>query len=219
MPTTSSRSSTAGWRRASSPTRADVDAHIAAFDLARDHDGRYRVNECYCHDTTWQAALAALVDRSDVVLMDLRGFKARNAGCAHELAVLARADAARARRRSRRCRDRPRRRRPARVSGRSGRPLRLGRHAADRSRASQSGAAAALRAASGPCPGARRRRLTMHGQPPARPRRARCCCSPGIASTCPGGCRRAFPRTRSPHAARGDRRGRRALGAGPATSR
>ncbi len=71
--------------------RADVAAHIAAFDWLRDHDGRYRVNECYCHDTTWQDALAALVERSDVVLMDLRGFKARNAGCAHELATLARA--------------------------------------------------------------------------------------------------------------------------------
>ena len=69
----------------------DVAARVAAFDLQRDHDGRYRVNECYCHDTTWQAALAALVRSSDVVLMDLRGFQARNAGCSHELGVLARA--------------------------------------------------------------------------------------------------------------------------------
>jgi hypothetical protein len=40
-----------------------------------DVEGRYRVNECYCHDTTWQQALAALVRASDVVLMDLRNFK------------------------------------------------------------------------------------------------------------------------------------------------
>ena len=66
-------------------------ARVAALDVAADADGRYRVNECDCHDTTWQAALVA---RSDLVLMDLRGFQARNAGCAHELAVLARAPGA-----------------------------------------------------------------------------------------------------------------------------
>ena len=69
---------------------AEVAARIAAFDLERDADGRHRINECYCHDTTWQAALAALVGASDVVLMDLRGFQAHNAGCLHELSVLAR---------------------------------------------------------------------------------------------------------------------------------
>lgn len=70
---------------------ADVPARLAAFDLAPDAEGRYRINECYCHDTTWQQALQALVAQSDVVLMDLRGFQAHNAGCVHELGVLARA--------------------------------------------------------------------------------------------------------------------------------
>ena len=70
---------------------ADVAARLAAFDLAPDADGRYRVNECYCHDSTWKPALAALVQRSDVVLMDLRSFKSHNDGCRHELGVLARA--------------------------------------------------------------------------------------------------------------------------------
>ena len=70
---------------------ADVAARLAAFDLLPDADGRYRINECYCHDTTWQQALAALVQRSDVVLMDLRSFSARNQGCRHELGVLSRA--------------------------------------------------------------------------------------------------------------------------------
>ncbi|MEO7336803.1 MAG: hypothetical protein ABIV63_09500 [Caldimonas sp.] len=72
---------------------ADVERRLADFDLQRDDDGRYRVNECYCHDTAWKAALAALVERSDVVLMDLRGFQAHNAGCVHELSALARASA------------------------------------------------------------------------------------------------------------------------------
>lgn len=70
---------------------ADVARRIDAFDMTADLDGRYRVNECYCHDTTWQDALQALVRYSDVVLMDLRGFQAHNAGCCYELATLARA--------------------------------------------------------------------------------------------------------------------------------
>ena len=70
---------------------ADAAARLAAFDLAPDAEGRFRINECYCHDTTWQAALAALVERSDVVLMDLRSFKSHNQGCRHELGVLSQA--------------------------------------------------------------------------------------------------------------------------------
>jgi hypothetical protein len=70
---------------------SQIDARIAAFDLAPDAEGRYRVNEVYCHDSTWQQALDALVAASDVVLMDLRSFKAHNRGCRHELGVLAQA--------------------------------------------------------------------------------------------------------------------------------
>jgi hypothetical protein len=70
---------------------ADVARRIAAFDMAPDIDGRYRVNECYCHDTTWQYALQALMRYSDVVLMDLRGFQVNNAGCLYELSTLAQA--------------------------------------------------------------------------------------------------------------------------------
>ena len=69
-------------------TPADVAPRLAAFDLARDTDARFRINECYCHDTTWQDALNALVQRSDVVLMDLRSFQAHNAGCRYELGTL-----------------------------------------------------------------------------------------------------------------------------------
>jgi hypothetical protein len=70
---------------------ADVERRIAAFDMVADIDGRYRVNECYCHDTTWQDALQALVRYSDVVLMDLRGFQVHNAGIRYELTTLAQA--------------------------------------------------------------------------------------------------------------------------------
>jgi hypothetical protein len=72
------------WRAEEIPTR------LAGFDLEREIDGRFRVNKCYCHDSTWQDALAALAQRCDVALMDLRGFQAHNAGCVYELGVLAR---------------------------------------------------------------------------------------------------------------------------------
>ncbi len=69
----------------------EVDQRLGELDLAPDPDGRYRVNECYCFDTTWRAALGALVQQSDVVLMDLRGFRPENRGCRYELGVLVRA--------------------------------------------------------------------------------------------------------------------------------
>jgi hypothetical protein len=71
---------------------ADIAARIAEFDLLADLEGRFRINECYCRDSTWREAFAALAARSDIVVMDLRGFQARNVGCLHELASLARAE-------------------------------------------------------------------------------------------------------------------------------
>lgn len=70
-------------------SESSLPQRMAGFDLRPDPDGRYRVNECYCFDTTWQATLRALVQASDVVLMDLRGFKPENRGCRYELGVLA----------------------------------------------------------------------------------------------------------------------------------
>ena len=72
-------------------TPVDVAPRLAAFDMARDADGRFRVNECYCNDATWQQTLNALVERSDVALMDLRSFQVHNAGCRYELGALTRA--------------------------------------------------------------------------------------------------------------------------------
>ena len=57
---------------------------IAAFDDRRDVDGRFRINDFFCHADTWQAVLRRLIARTDVVLMDLRNFSSGNAGCAFE---------------------------------------------------------------------------------------------------------------------------------------
>jgi hypothetical protein len=70
---------------------AELARRLAALDRPPDADGRFRVADFYCFDATWKLALDALVALSDVVLMDLRGFAATNAGCLHELRVLTRA--------------------------------------------------------------------------------------------------------------------------------
>ena len=125
--TTCSPSSTAAGATRFIASPAQVPARLAEFDLAPDPDGRYRVNECYCFDSTWQAALAALVQRADVVLMDLRGFQARNAGCRHELGVLAHAPAPAARGAAHGCTRTDRAAADSDIGARTGRAFCVGR--------------------------------------------------------------------------------------------
>ena len=67
---------------------ADLQARLRTLDNSQDPDLRYRVNEFFCHNNTWQATVRALAQRSAVVLMDLRGFDANNRGCEFELEML-----------------------------------------------------------------------------------------------------------------------------------
>lgn len=67
---------------------ADLESRLQNLDEKRDPDGRYRINEFFCHDNTWRATVRALAQRSAVVLMDLRGFGKDNRGCEFELAML-----------------------------------------------------------------------------------------------------------------------------------
>lgn len=62
-----------------------LDLRIAEMDLEPDQDGRFRVNDFFCHDNTWKMVLSRLVSESDVLLMDLRGFSPQNAGCVFEI--------------------------------------------------------------------------------------------------------------------------------------
>ncbi|PPD33763.1 MAG: hypothetical protein CTY19_06255 [Methylomonas sp.] len=62
---------------------------LSSLDFKADPDGRYRINEFFCFDTTWKMVLASLVQQVDRVLMDLRGYTPDRAGCSHELQVLA----------------------------------------------------------------------------------------------------------------------------------
>jgi hypothetical protein len=61
---------------------------ISELDLEPDRDGRFRVNDFFCHNDTWQMTLSRMVADSDAVLMDLRGFSSQNAGVIHEIREL-----------------------------------------------------------------------------------------------------------------------------------
>jgi hypothetical protein len=66
----------------------DLAERVRQLDETRDPDGRFRVNNVFCYEDTWRAALTALLRRSDLVLMDLRSFSASNSGCIFELRQL-----------------------------------------------------------------------------------------------------------------------------------
>jgi putative heme degradation protein len=55
------------------------------MDTKPDQDGRFRVNDFFCHEDTWKMVLSRLVKESEVVVMDLRGFTSQNKGCVYEV--------------------------------------------------------------------------------------------------------------------------------------
>ena len=72
-------------------TRADqLPQALAAMDNARDPDGRFRVSELFCANTTWQATVLALIERAGVVMLDLREYTPARAGTHFELEELLR---------------------------------------------------------------------------------------------------------------------------------
>jgi hypothetical protein len=68
--------------------RADLDQRLAARDRGRDPDGRFRLEEYFCHDDTWRMTVQRLAADSAVVLLDLRGFAGQHRGVAYELATM-----------------------------------------------------------------------------------------------------------------------------------
>jgi hypothetical protein len=67
---------------------ADLERRLQTLDMNRDPDGRFRINDFCCADTTWRATVTALMDRADIVLMDLRGITSQQRGCEFELREL-----------------------------------------------------------------------------------------------------------------------------------
>jgi hypothetical protein len=63
---------------------------LAALDPARDPDGRFRVNDLYCANTTWKPVVLQLMGGASMVLLDLREYAAHRAGTRFELGELLR---------------------------------------------------------------------------------------------------------------------------------
>lgn len=71
------------------PAAVPAEVLDRSLDLGLDHEGRFRVNELFCFDTSWKVVVEQLLDLSDVVLLDLRGFGPARGGTAHEVERLA----------------------------------------------------------------------------------------------------------------------------------
>ena len=67
---------------------SDVEARLAETSPAADPDGRYRVHEYFCRADVWQETVKRLMERSDLAVMDLRGFTPQRRGCVFELGAL-----------------------------------------------------------------------------------------------------------------------------------
>jgi len=57
--------------------------------MDRDPDGRFRINEVYCLENTWQQTIQALLGITDIIVMDLRGFTKERMGARFELQHIA----------------------------------------------------------------------------------------------------------------------------------
>jgi hypothetical protein len=68
--------------------QSDLNKRLDQIDTQPDPDGRFRVNEFFCHADTWQMTMQQLARMSNVVLMDLRSFSKTNQGCLYELEQL-----------------------------------------------------------------------------------------------------------------------------------
>ncbi|HJR81606.1 MAG TPA: hypothetical protein VJ821_16155 [Anaerolineales bacterium] len=62
-----------------------LELRLSEMDLKPDFDGQFRVNDFFCYDDTWRMVLSRLVEESDVLLMDLRGFSSQNTGVIFEI--------------------------------------------------------------------------------------------------------------------------------------
>jgi hypothetical protein len=69
-------------------SESDLNKRLDQIDTQPDPDGRFRVNEFFCHADTWQMTMQQLARMSNVVLMDLRSFSESNQGCLYELEQL-----------------------------------------------------------------------------------------------------------------------------------
>jgi hypothetical protein len=66
----------------------DLARRLASLPQGADDNGRYRRQAFQCTDAIWRDAIRELLDRADVVLMDLSDLGPDDMGCAYELGLL-----------------------------------------------------------------------------------------------------------------------------------
>ncbi len=66
----------------------DLRQRIATLDDKPDPDARFRINQLFCSDDMWKAAVTQLMGTASLVAMDLRGFGPHRRGCVYELETL-----------------------------------------------------------------------------------------------------------------------------------
>ena len=71
------------------PNEVTKERLLSGLDLAPDREGRFRIAEVFCFDSAWQSTVQTLIETSDAILLDLRGFGPQRAGTGFELAQLA----------------------------------------------------------------------------------------------------------------------------------
>jgi hypothetical protein len=71
------------------PSEVTKERLHSGLDLAPDREGRFRIAEAFCFDSAWQSTVRTLIETSDTILLDLRGFGPQRAGTGFELAQLA----------------------------------------------------------------------------------------------------------------------------------
>jgi hypothetical protein len=63
----------------------DLNKRMADDAQVPDPDGRFRVDDFFCHNSAWQMTVSRLIHQADAVLMDLRCFTKRNKGVIYEI--------------------------------------------------------------------------------------------------------------------------------------
>jgi len=69
-------------------SQKNLETKLHNLDTQRDPDGRFRIHEFFAYDNTWLFTVQKLIDLSDVVLMDLRGYSDQRRGCTEEIRQL-----------------------------------------------------------------------------------------------------------------------------------
>ena len=68
--------------------RDDLERRLTESTVRPDPDGRFRIEDFFCHDDTWRMTVSRLAGNASAVLMDLRGFTVANRGCIFEIEEL-----------------------------------------------------------------------------------------------------------------------------------